>query len=299
MTERRRRLVRVPRLLGEPRARLRRARRRALARARARGHREPASSRSTAGPTLPDRSLEPLRARLRAPAPRRRAALRDPQRDPARARSRLERGGDRRRPGRRRPHVRARARARRDLRATRSSSRAIPTTSPRRSTAASSSARSRPPARRRPRPVRLDPPEGVEAVLVMPDETVPTAEARAALPRRGRARRRGRQRRRGEPARARYRALRPDADRPRARRPAAPAGPSPALSSARWSSSSRRRELGALGATISGAGPAVMLWCFWQDTGKVVEAAGAATAGWAEVRRVPFSPSAADVDRAC
>ena len=30
--------------------------------------------------------------------------------------------------------------------------------------------------------MRLDPPEGVEAVLVIPDETVPTAEARAAMP---------------------------------------------------------------------------------------------------------------------
>ena len=57
----------------------------------------------------------------------------------------------------------------------------------------------------------------------------------------------------------------------------------------------RARELGALGATISGAGPAVLLWCFWQDTGKVVEAASAATAGWADVRRVPFSPLGADV----
>jgi homoserine kinase len=55
------------------------------------------------------------------------------------------------------------------------------------------------------------------------------------------------------------------------------------------------RELGAIGATISGAGPAVMLWCFWQDTGKVVAAASEATTGWAEVRRVPFSPLGADV----
>ena len=54
----------------------------------------------------------------------------------------------------------------------------------------------------------------------------------------------------------------------------------------------RARELGAIGATISGAGPAVMLWCFWQDTGKVVEAATAARAeGWAEVRRVPVQPA--------
>ena len=38
-----------------------------------------------------------------------------------------------------------------------------------------------------------------------------------------------------------------------------------------------------------------MLWCFWQDTGKVVEAASARPTGWAEVRRVPFSPLGADV----
>ena len=31
-------------------------------------------------------------------------------------------------------------------------------------------------------PVRLEPPEGVEAVLVLPEDTVPTAAARAALP---------------------------------------------------------------------------------------------------------------------
>jgi homoserine kinase len=57
----------------------------------------------------------------------------------------------------------------------------------------------------------------------------------------------------------------------------------------------RATELGAIGATISGAGPSVMLWCFWQDTGKVVEAASAAAEGWAEVQRVPFSPLGADV----
>jgi homoserine kinase len=57
----------------------------------------------------------------------------------------------------------------------------------------------------------------------------------------------------------------------------------------------RATELGAIGATISGAGPSVMLWCFWQDTGKVVEAATAAAEGWAEVHRVPFSPLGADV----
>ncbi len=32
------------------------------------------------------------------------------------------------------------------------------------------------------------------------------------------------------------------------------------------------RELGALGATISGAGPAVLVWCFYEQTGAVAEA---------------------------
>ena len=32
------------------------------------------------------------------------------------------------------------------------------------------------------------------------------------------------------------------------------------------------RELGALGATISGAGPTVLVWTTWQDAGKVAEA---------------------------
>jgi homoserine kinase len=50
-----------------------------------------------------------------------------------------------------------------------------------------------------------------------------------------------------------------------------------------------------VGATISGAGPSVLLWCFWQDTGKVVEAARTATEGWAEIRRVAFTPLGADV----
>ncbi len=30
-------------------------------------------------------------------------------------------------------------------------------------------------------------------------------------------------------------------------------------------------ELGALGATISGAGPTVLFWCHWEQTGAVVE----------------------------
>jgi homoserine kinase len=145
-----------------------------------------------------------------------------------------------------------------------------------------------------PPPVRIEPPEGVEAVLVIPDDTVPTAEARTALP-----------------------AAIPVADavanvaastqlvlglersdltliargladrlHQPARRP---------LYERSMELVERAAELGAVGATISGAGPSVLLWCFWQDTGKVVEAATQAAAGWAEVRRIPFSPLGADV----
>jgi homoserine kinase len=145
-----------------------------------------------------------------------------------------------------------------------------------------------------PAPVRLEPPQGVEAVLVIPDDTVPTAEARAAVP--------------GEipvadavanVAAATQLVLgleRSDltliarglADRLHqpARRP---------LYERSMELLGRAQELGAIGATISGAGPSLMLWCFWQDTGKVVETATAAADGWAQVRRVPFSPLGADV----
>jgi homoserine kinase len=54
-------------------------------------------------------------------------------------------------------------------------------------------------------------------------------------------------------------------------------------------------ELGALGATISGAGPAVLIWTTWQEAGTVAEALERRCAGWAEVRRLPFSPHGADV----
>jgi len=55
------------------------------------------------------------------------------------------------------------------------------------------------------------------------------------------------------------------------------------------------RELGALGATISGAGPTVLVWTTWQDAGNIAAALEERCAGWAEVRRLPFSPLGADV----
>jgi homoserine kinase len=55
------------------------------------------------------------------------------------------------------------------------------------------------------------------------------------------------------------------------------------------------RSMGALGATISGAGPTVLVWTTWQDAGKVAEALEERCTGWAEVRRLPFCPHGADV----
>jgi homoserine kinase len=142
---------------------------------------------------------------------------------------------------------------------------------------------------------RLDPPQGVEGVVVIPrGESVPTSEARAAIPAEvphtdavanvaaaaelvlGIERSdltligRGLADRLHQPHRA-----------PLYARSMELVGEAP--------------ELGALGGTISGAGPTVLLWSFWQNTGKVVEAATEWAGDWAEVKRVPFSAMGADV----
>jgi homoserine kinase len=57
----------------------------------------------------------------------------------------------------------------------------------------------------------------------------------------------------------------------------------------------RARSFGALGATISGAGPTVLVWCHYESTAGVVEALRREAEGWAEVMRVPFEPEGADV----
>jgi homoserine kinase len=57
----------------------------------------------------------------------------------------------------------------------------------------------------------------------------------------------------------------------------------------------RARELGALGATISGAGPTVLFWCFYEQTGAVAEALARETDGWATLLRTPFEPQGAYV----
>jgi len=141
---------------------------------------------------------------------------------------------------------------------------------------------------------RFDAPAGLEAVLVVPHEHVRTAQARAAMPAQvpladavftaahasllvyGLARgewdlvARGLADRLHQPRRAHLYPRSIDLVE-------------------------RAAQIGALGATISGAGPTVLLWSYWQDTGKVSEAARDAVGDWAEIRRIPFTPLGADV----
>jgi len=141
---------------------------------------------------------------------------------------------------------------------------------------------------------RLDPPQGVEAVVVVPNEQVPTEEAREAIPEKisvtdavanisaaselvlGIERSdltligRGLADRLHQPQRAHLypRSMEIVAEAPR---------------------------MGAIGATISGAGPTVLVWSFWQSTGGVMQELTERVGDWAKVKRVPFSPTGADV----
>jgi homoserine kinase len=58
----------------------------------------------------------------------------------------------------------------------------------------------------------------------------------------------------------------------------------------------RARELGALGATVSGAGPTVLFWCFYEHTGAVAQALESQIEGWAELLRTPFEAQGAYVE---
>ncbi len=57
----------------------------------------------------------------------------------------------------------------------------------------------------------------------------------------------------------------------------------------------RAHSLGALGATISGAGPAVLIWSRYEQTGTVVDALTREARGWAAVVRAPFESQGAYV----
>jgi homoserine kinase len=58
----------------------------------------------------------------------------------------------------------------------------------------------------------------------------------------------------------------------------------------------RARELGALGATISGAGPTVLVWCFYEHTGAVAQALNEEIEEWATLLRAPFELQGAYVE---
>ncbi len=58
---------------------------------------------------------------------------------------------------------------------------------------------------------------------------------------------------------------------------------------------SQAANLGALGATISGAGPSVLLWTTEQESERVARAAAHACDGWARVLPVPFKCEGAEV----
>jgi len=143
-------------------------------------------------------------------------------------------------------------------------------------------------------PVRFDPPAGLEGVLVIPPFEVPTASAREALPEEvpladavhnvgrasllvlGLA---------TDDFSLIGRGLRDVLHQPRRR----------ALYPRSMELVEAAERLGAVGATISGAGPTVLFWCNWEQTGTLVERLRA-EAPDCSVRRVTFAPGGADVN---
>jgi homoserine kinase len=141
---------------------------------------------------------------------------------------------------------------------------------------------------------RLDPPDGLEAVIVVPRSAVRTAVARRALPADvpladavsnvahaatltlGLARgdlsliARGLEDRLHQPYRAH-------------------------LYPASMQLLERATSFGAIGASVSGAGPTVLFWTYADATGAVAAALRRETEGWAQVLRAPFETSGADV----
>jgi homoserine kinase len=140
----------------------------------------------------------------------------------------------------------------------------------------------------------LEVPAGLEALLVVPHEPVRTAEARAALP--------------------------PEVPMADAVHAIAHTGLLVAgLSTGRWDLIGRGledrlhqprrahlfprsaellgqvREWGALGATISGAGPSVLVWTQYDLTTAVLRKLREVSRGWADVLHVPFEATGADV----
>jgi len=141
---------------------------------------------------------------------------------------------------------------------------------------------------------RFDGPPGLEGVLVVPHHPVRTAQARAALPPEvpmreavfnvahaalltlGLAR--------GELDLI-ARGLRDELHQPRRA----------SLYPRSADLVARAPGLGALGATVSGAGPTVLIWTHYEATGAVLSRARELAEGWADVMHVPFEPQGADV----
>jgi homoserine kinase len=142
-------------------------------------------------------------------------------------------------------------------------------------------------------PGQIAPPAGLEGVLVVPPFEVPTTAARGALPEEvpiadavhnvGHAALLVLGLERGDLSLI-ARGLSDRVHQPRRR----------SLYGSSMDLVERAQELGALGATISGAGPTVLFWCQWEQTGALVERLRAEAAG-SEVRRVTFAPGGADV----
>ena len=142
-------------------------------------------------------------------------------------------------------------------------------------------------------PVRFDPAPGLEGVLAIPDHEVSTSAARAAMPAElpleeavhnvghaallilGIAK---------DDFSLIGRGLHDLVHQPRRRE----------LYPRSMELVDRAQELGAVGATISGAGPTVLFWCHWQQTGGIVERLKS-EAPDCEIRRATFAPGGADV----
>jgi homoserine kinase len=143
-------------------------------------------------------------------------------------------------------------------------------------------------------PLRIEPPAGLEGVIVTPPDPVPTVEARAALPA-------------DIPigdavyniAHASLLAVglaqgdldliaRGLTDRVHQQRRAQ-------LYPRSIEIIELANAMGAIGGTISGAGPSVLLWCHWEQTGGVVDALHG-DAPDCVVQRVQFNPAGADVE---
>jgi homoserine kinase len=141
---------------------------------------------------------------------------------------------------------------------------------------------------------RLDVPDGLEAVLVVPSTPVRTAQARQAIP--------------------------PEVPiRDAVHNLAAISKLTLGLASCDWDLISagltdrlhqryrahlfpqtaalieHAAQYGALGGTVSGAGPTVLFWCRAEQTGAVLERLRPQVEGWAQALRVPFEPQGAYV----